>query len=251
MIARRALTGLALGLLAASPVSARAPAPIDPGTDLVHSDVPLWGTGDPDFYPQNFTGKDSWGRSSRIAIGDWRFAPNSAVFGDGTEFAAEWWRLANYGVFHCAFVEQRSDQPFADLSSDERAALAVDYSWIVRIGTLSHKGRKWELWDLQSGARTGSAHTLLLRDPAIGSGLIKRFEVLQRHCPARFQRQGVPIDIWKTRYCAINTREDLIAFARAMARKPVLGTLAWLGPAPSQDDTPEEGPSHGGAPSPR
>ena len=57
--------------------------------------------------------------------------------------------------------------------------------------------------------------------------VIDRFEVLQRTCSRSQVRGGASLDILLTRYCAINTKGELIALARRMAKLPALGTLTF------------------------
>jgi hypothetical protein len=39
------------------------------------------------------------------------------------------------------------------------------------------------------------------------------------------------LDIWNTRYCAINTREELLSLGRQMLKFPALGTIKRVAPA--------------------
>jgi hypothetical protein len=66
-------------------------------------------------------------------------------------------------------------------------------------------------------------------------GAVKTFTVLQQRCPAASIRKGPPLDIWKTRYCSINSQGELIALARRMARLPPVGTLQFVSD-PTADD---------------
>jgi hypothetical protein len=82
------------------------------------------------------------------------------------------------------------------------------------------------LWALQTGARPGSDYVLLSRKPE--NGIVKRFDVLQRACPKSLMRKTESIDILLTDYCSVNSRSDLIVFARKMAKLPPLASLVWV-----------------------
>ena len=64
---------------------------------------------------------------------------------------------------------------------------------------------------------------LLTRGPA--EGLIEKFNVLQAECPRENVRDAGSLDILLTRYCAVNSRNELIRLARRMAQRPPLGIL--------------------------
>jgi hypothetical protein len=152
-------------------------------------------------------------------LGDWKFTDS--------ENEVWWWRLTNYGVFHCAIVERRAE---------ERAELKParwSYSFFVRIGSVGSGISLRELWVLQSGTVPGTDYTLLAREPS--KATIKAFAVLQRRCPPGAERKGPPMDVWRTGYCAINSRSDLLSLARRMARLPPLGTLQYVETAPDKD----------------
>lgn len=84
-------------------------------------------------------------------------------------------------------------------------------------------GKDVELWTIQIGARPGRDYLLLSRSP--GEELIKSFDVLQTDCPDANVRAASTLDTLRTDYCAMNTREELVEFARHMAARPLLGTL--------------------------
>ena len=188
-------------------------------TDLIHSDLPLWGSGD-QVWPQNFSDSDgSFGCTSRVAWGDWRFTH--------TADSEDWLRLENYGVFHCATIERWAER------RDELDDSKVKYSFIIMIGSATTQAGPLELWAIQTGTRPGSEYTLLSRTP--GVGIINSFTVLQRECPRRKTREGPKLGIWLTSYCAINSKSELIAMARQMATKPPLGTIELIeGPKTEQ-----------------
>lgn len=192
-----------LALLCAAPACAQEP-------DLVHSDRPLWSPGTDAVWPQHFTDGDTFGCAHRLRLGDWLYKP--------TEGDDQWYRFGNYGVFHCWMTISHGDAPRA--FGDSRPA------FLISLGREHDK----ELWVLQLGARPGSDYILLAGAP--GKGSITRFEVLQRLCPKASVRGGPPLDILQTRYCSINTKSEMLALARRMAKLPALGVMAFEGEPP-------------------
>lgn len=206
------------------PLPAAARAHDEIADDLIHADLPLYTRLEGQVWPQHFSDDEgNFGCTSRIEFGDWRM---EAATGDDID--NEWYRVRNYGVFHCnALVQHASDR--AGLSDSE-----YRHSFFVRLGEGWRRGRKVELWAIQIGARPGSDYLLLSREP--GEGLIDRFEVLQRDCPRRNLRDAGGIDTLLTRYCAVNSRAALLALARRMLARPVLGRLHRFADAPDADD---------------
>ena len=182
-------------------------------SDLLHSDLPIFGHGSDNEWPQNFYDEDSFGCTSRVGFGDWVFQETSAEI----ESDVQWYRFSNYGVFHCwantfrAYERARLDD--ADFQP----------SFFVFLGKTSVDQSDIELWTIQIGARPGSEYLLLSRAPA--DGLIEKFTVLQTACPRANVRDAGSLDILLTRYCAVNSRTELIRLARQMAKRPPLGTL--------------------------
>lgn len=182
-------------------------------SDLLHSDLPIFGHGDDNEWPQHFYDEDSFGCTSRIGFGDWVFRETSTE----DESDAHWYRFSNYGVFHCWANTFRA---YERTKLDE-----TDFhpSFFVFLGKTNVNQSDIELWAIQIGARPGSEYLLLSRAPA--DGLIETFSVLQTACPSENVRDAGSLDILLTRYCAINSRADLIRLARRMAKRPPLGTL--------------------------
>jgi hypothetical protein len=181
--------------------------------DLLHSDLPIFGHGGDNEWPQHFYDDDSFGCTSRIGFGDWVFRETNSE----DESDVQWYRFSNYGVFHCWANTFRSY---------ERTRLdGADFhpSFFVFLGETSADQNDLELWALQIGARPGSEYLLLSRAPA--DGLVEKFIVLQIACPSENVRDVGSLDILLTRYCAINSRTDLIRLAHRMAKRPPLGTL--------------------------
>lgn len=216
---RRLAPALLLGITAWAGLAHAAPDDgIERAADRLHSDLPLYDFSYTEFWPRHFTEADgSFGCSSRVPFGDWRLTAADAE--------DRIWRFTNYGVFHCAMVFREGD----DLADLEERQSHYEYGFVARIGTARRAGRDVELWTLQRGTVPGSDYILLSR--AAEPGRIQQFTVLQRRCPpgrTRKLKSGQNLDIWGTRYCAINSRGELLALAREMASLPPLGELHLL-----------------------
>ena len=172
---------------------------------LVHADEPLWAPGSDNVWPKHFISKNEFGCIHPIGLGDWKFTPQ-----DGDVDFETWYRITNYGVFHCWMNVSEGSDP--ESQSHSRP------SFLIRIS----EGGPMELWVMQIGAVPGSNYLLLSRPPE--GGLISQFNVLQHQCHRSQTRGGPSLDILKTRYC-ISTRKELIALARRMASLPPRGTL--------------------------
>jgi hypothetical protein len=140
-----------------------------------------------------------------------------------------WYRFSNYGVFHCWANIFRADERGGLDGADAQP------SFFVFLGSASVRGSDIELWTVQIGARPGSEYLLLSRDPA--EGLIEKFNVLQTAWPRANVRDVGSLDILLTRYCAVNSRSELIHLARRMAQRPALGYLARV---PVDDESKED-----------
>ena len=207
-----AAAGLAACMLL--PVQAQARPDPEVIVETIHSSLPLYTFAWEDLWPRSFSDGDSFGCVSQVGFGDWRFAPAEGN-GQGQE---AWYRFANYGVFHCAAILRRAD---------ERAGLEAarwDYGHFVRLGSARHRSTAWELWALQWGMRPGSNYTLLARE-ANSTGLIVEFRVLQQRCPRSMIREVRGLDVWSTRYCAVDSRAELLSLARRMLHLPAIGTI--------------------------
>lgn len=197
-------------------------------SDPIHSDLPL----SPDFgedavWPQHFTDDDgSFGCTSRVGFGDWSLTMPDE--GDGDDGVAEWYRFDNYGVFHCAVVVRRN------YDRDRLDEARYEYGRFIRMGETGNKADRRELWAVEVGSKTGSDYILLARQ--LGSdGVIGRFQALQAICPAGHIREKRGLDLWNTRYCAINSRAELLALARRMAWLKPLGVLELQPPTEAQE----------------
>lgn len=207
------LLALALAQTAAAPEVHR---------DLIHADLPLWGSEGETVWPRAFDHADgSFGCASRLRFGDWR-----QVEGEGDRDAI-WHRITNYGAIHCMMMV-RDAHAQAELGGRD-----ADPAFLIEIGTAEAGEGPVELWILQRGARPGSDYLLLARRPA--PGLIESFDVLQRECPADRRREGQELSILLTGYCAINTQDELIALARRMLLRPPLARLIFVAPEPEED----------------
>jgi hypothetical protein len=163
--------------------------------DLVHSDLPLFGQGGENEWPQHFATDDSFGCTSRVRFGDWVFRETGAEQDEN----ALWLRFTS-GAFHCR----------------ERIVF-------ILLDTVEVDGSELELWAVQIADRAGSNYWLLSRAPA--DALIESFAVLQTACPDSQVPEGGALNTPVTRYCAINSRAELTALARRMAQRPQLGTV--------------------------
>jgi hypothetical protein len=195
--------------------------------ELIHSPLPLYTFDWDHVWPRGMVPDADLiaGCETRVAFGDWRFSPNSA-----DEYADPWWlRVGNYGAFHCAAnlleADEREELPEGEFT---RGLFAM-------IGEGRADGRSWELWALQKGFVPGSNYLLLARE-AGGEDLVKGFTVLQRRCPRRSVREADGMDVWRTRYCAVESHAELLALARRMLREMPLGTLGLV------EDANEKGP---------
>lgn len=198
------------GLLVLSAASVQAQEADERHADLIHADLPLYGNQDAK-WPRAFQSDDDFGCASRVRFGDWAFREIGREAEDQS-----WYRFSNYGVFHCfAMVMQAEER-------DELNDAPARYAFFVPIGEARIDGRKIELWALQTGGRPGSEYLLLAREP---DKEVTQFTVLQRKCPRANVRDSGGIDILMTRYCAINSKGEMVALARAMARLEPLGTL--------------------------
>jgi hypothetical protein len=196
--------------------------PEDRHQDLIHSDVPLWTHEQGNLWPRAIGDADSFGCQTRIRFGDWRY-DEAGVADEPT-----WYRFSNYGVFHC-FMWVRDARERRDLAGRE-----PDGSFFVELGTARGREGLVELWALQRGSRPGSNYLLLSR--AAGTGAISEFEMLQRECPRDRLREGPPLSVLITSYCAINGPRELTQLARRMAQLPALGRLTFVAAAEEEDD---------------
>ncbi|MEM7666019.1 MAG: hypothetical protein AAF250_09205 [Pseudomonadota bacterium] len=184
--------------------------------EQVHSDLPLYTFDWEELWPRSLDDPDIIaGCGSRVGFGDWRFTPNP----DDEYGETSWYRIRNYGTFHCAanlFVSDARE----DLDEGE-----FSRGLFVKIGRSRRGGKPWELWVLQVGFLPGSDYILLAREEN-DEGLIEEFTVLQRRCPRSKIREVDGMDIWLTRYCSINSRTELLSLAKRMLSEPALGTIA-------------------------
>jgi len=205
--------------------------------ERLHAPVPLYTFAWPDLWPRGFVPQDEpgvislGGCESRVDFGDWQFVSAQADYGG----LSGWTRIENYGVFHCAAnlheAEERNELAEGEFS---RGLFAL-------IGTGRAAGKTYELWVLQQGFVPGSSYILLARDPAEDAkGTIARFDVLQRECPRGRLRKAEDMDVWLTRYCAIESRNELLALARRMLRKPFAGEFVRVGDALPEPDAAED-----------
>ncbi len=196
---------------------------------LIHSDVPLYTYDWGEIWPQPMNDPDVLaGCESRVGFGDWVLTPNPEdEFGD-----TSWYRFSNYGAFHCAInIKSAYERDELDEGDFSRG-------FFVLIGQSRKNNRTTEPWVLQDGFVPGSKYLLLARSAEI-EGVIEEFTVLQSRCPQSWLRETKNLDIWLTRYCLINTQDEMLHFAKRMLREPALGTLKLV---PNEEGPESEAP---------
>lgn len=206
---------LALGLLGV---------PANAQDVLLRADLPLWtDSGDPDLFPQHFFDGDSFGCVSNVPFGDYRFIEM------GEEEPSRWWRLANYGVFHCALILSRAaEQRGLDHGFN-------DYAWLIVLGEAETATGVVQLLALQEGVRGGSTYTLLSR-PKGDDLLHPPISVLDPACPrGSVRRAPDDLDIWITSYCVVTSQSDLRRIARTAVRRPPAAVLHHVDEARGQN----------------
>jgi len=187
---------------------------IGPSHDLIHSDLPIFAAESPDKWPQHTSfDNGSFGCSSRVRFGDWTLR----LIEDDGEQQLTWMRIRNYGAFHCFAMVQIASK------RGKLAQATVQYSFFVRMRPAN--GDSPELWALQLGGRPGSDYYLLSRKTL--PGLVTEFAVLRSTCPDAAVRK-IELDMLSTRYCAINSKDDLLALAERMVGRKPLGTLTFV-----------------------
>ncbi len=207
---------LSISLLSVVAASCAAPASVrigvddDVRADIIHSDLPLFRDTTENMWPQHFYDEDRFGCVSRVAFGEW-------VLREQGGGEPRWYSVQNYGVFHCWAVVGEAYERRKLEAAEARPA------FFVLVDDIDVNGEQRELWALQIGARPGSEYLFLSRSPR--EGLIDAFEVLQTRCPSANVRDAGSLDILLTRYCALNSRADLLRLTRQMAQLPAMGTL--------------------------
>jgi hypothetical protein len=204
---------VAASIALTGPVQARRDAEVV--VEPIHSSLPLYNFAWEDLWPRGFANGDTFGCTSRIGFGDWRFTPAKT----NLQQEEAWYRFSNYGVFHCAAVLARAN------ARAKLGAAHWDYGFFVRLGKARYQSTQWELWALQGGILPGSNYTLLAREQK-KAGLIVKFRVLQQRCPSDMIRESRGLDVWSTRYCAIDSRAELLSLARRMLDLPGAGEIA-------------------------
>lgn len=153
-------------------------------------------------------------------FGDWEFVPDN--FEENEENT--WQRFENYGVFHCVAIIRRANSR-SDLENAHH-----EYGFFVQLGKSRLGSVEWDLCALQLGTNAGSDCTLMAHESARG-GPIEDFVILQQRCPSRSIREARGFDLWSTRYCAINSREELLSLGKRMLTLSPVGTIRRSAPA--------------------
>ncbi|MAT36252.1 MAG: hypothetical protein CMK06_14110 [Ponticaulis sp.] len=180
---------------------------------MIHSDLPLFSSGDEGMWPRPFADDDSFGCVSSVSSGDWRLD-----FAGGEE--SEWIRLENYGAFHCWMNSWSADQ------RDELGRADALPTFFIHAADAKIDGKAIALWAVQIGALPGSEYMLLSRSRGSDP---EKFTVLQKACPEDAIRNGEILSILRTEYCAINSKQDLIELMKEMAAQSPAGQLIYVG----------------------
>lgn len=181
--------------------------------DLIHSDVPLFAYDLENVWPRRFSDETSFGCIHNVKLGEWSYEEEGEI--------VSWYRLNNYGVMHCYLIVGEAYDQEALAHAEGKPSL------LVNIGEIETDNGARLLWALQMGGRPGSDY--LLFSSAENDQPISSLDVLKRDCPEQNVRSGPELDILITRYCAINTQQELIALAKKMSLQPTLGKLRFLG----------------------
>lgn len=185
---------------------------------LIRSDLPLWtGEAAENLWPRHFFDQDTFGCASNVQFGDYRLTEPDESGGPGGPGFESWWRLGNYGVFHCAYMFSRAGE------QTELTLGFENHAWIVELGEQTTGAGTVELLALQIGARGGSTYLLLSRpkEPALSGHLT----VLNPTCPRGAIRRTQSLDVWLTDYCVVSSQNALRRMARDAAKKPPVGNL--------------------------
>jgi hypothetical protein len=214
---------LACSLLGVTPLVLASPALAQ---DL-RADSPLW-TYDAEpneaLFPRSFHDADTFGCLHTIRTGIYRRTSTESSWTD-------YWRLDNYGVFHCAIVFGEGDDP------EEADEAFSDYAWVVELDTITEQnGIETELLALQIGVRSGSEYVLLRRR----KGDMERLELLAPECPPDAERRTATIDVWRQDVCVVTSQDQLRAMARVAHGRPAVGQLEFAPPSPEDGTTEEE-----------
>jgi hypothetical protein len=198
------------------------PGPASAQFKMVHADLPLWIASD-GMWPQSFFFTDDEGDhhgcSMLVENGDWHFKREEKLQGgNGAPVARKiWLSVAGQSVVHCDMrVSLAADR--AELKSPAAPGI------FIGIGK-DDVGRN--LWLLQIAKDQGHDYLLLAHRP--DKKMITAFEVLAVDCPERFRRPTGTKDGAVADHCAIDDRDAFMGFARAMAQRPSVGTLKWVG----------------------
>ncbi|WP_324508670.1 hypothetical protein [Brevundimonas sp.] len=184
---------------------------------LFRSDLPLFTEAD-EVWPRGFSDGESFGCANIVLHGDY------GGRSDREDASDQWWRIANYGVFHCAMIfYEASDRAW--LNEADHA-----YAWLGPLGeAASPDNERLELFALQIGAHGGSRYLFLAR---LAEGGGNEWRLLDAQCPRGAVRRTRSIDVWRTDYCVIEDISTLRGMARSAAGRPPIDVFTWVGRAP-------------------
>jgi len=185
----------------------------------VHADLPLW-TSFESLWPRSFSDDDDFGCTGPVRFGNWKltyFPETDEV--DAYTADPDWLKIHNYGVFHCAYGFRWSYE-FEDLD-----AATAKLGHLVELGMVDTPNGERTLWAIQSGFSPGSDYIFLTRLPS--SKPDDPYEVLDVQCPKKHIRTAGSIDIFGTKYCAINNKSSMRRLAKRMAKRSPIGKLEY------------------------
>ncbi|HVY89309.1 MAG TPA: hypothetical protein VG942_10605 [Hyphomonadaceae bacterium] len=194
-----------------------------PGDLLIHSDLPFWSDSSGSYVtPHPIEGI---GCDGDFRLGVWK---ESIFREDGGAPDLRWWRVHNYGSFHCAAVFNVSDE--RDGSYGDRKG----FGFVIALGRDKATGLDLFVW--QMGMIPGSEYRFLAA-PAGGDGT--RYTVLQADCSAGTLRSSHVGGSFITTYCSLASEAAVRATARAAAKRPPKALLRYVddnAPDPDEDE---------------
>lgn len=196
---------------------------------LIRSNQPLYAFDWPEFWPRSHADEESIACITRVSFGDWQFTRNP----ENEMGFPRWLGFKHHGVIHCNASIYWANSRAALLQG--RPAKGA----FILIGETEWANTNWELWIIQEHrlGQEGSEYTLLART-ADKTRIIEEFRVLQRRCSAAQMRLGSMAQTGTLRYCAVETKDELLELMQRMLTEPPLGTLSLVkGKGP--DETPD------------
>lgn len=181
------------------------------------SGLPLFTDAD-ELWPRSFFDEDSFGCETILIPGDYLGSL------DPVNAEPVWWRVANYGVMHCAMV-------FASgFGRDSLTAAQIGFAWLAPLGEVEGPiGEDLELFAFQIRWRGGIEYLFLARDR---DGDNRSWIMLDPECPAGALRESEPIDVWGTRFCELGDAATAHSIAQDAVQREPAATFRWAGRYP-------------------